>query len=237
MFKESKYKTVLVVTAHPDDAEIMCGGAMIEFASRGNRVVLAVMTDGEKGSQSKNENLKKLVQTRKKETLASAHFMGIKEVVFLDHRDGEIEDNHAARAQIVKLVRQWKPDTVIAPDPTNVFMENYVNHVDHRTVGWIVLNSLIPAGNWHFYKDYISEDTEPHEVRELYLAVAKEPNFAVDISKSFNKKIKALAFHESQLGPVCDSLVFFRKMFTRLAKEAGKKYGVRYAEEYRRVNL
>lgn len=234
---DPEFKTVLVITAHPDDAEIMCGGTIIEFASLGNQIILVVMTDGEKGSQNKKDNLEKLVQIRKRETLASARFMGVKEVVFLNHRDGEIEDTHASRAQIVKLVRQWKPDIVIAPDPTNVFMENYVNHVDHRTVGWIVLNSLIPAGNWHFYKDHVGEHINPHEVRELYLAVAKEPDFAVDISKSFDKKIKALAFHESQLGPAFDSLSFFRKMFTRLAEEAGKKYGVRYAEEYRKIDF
>lgn len=235
MVKDKKIKTVMVVTAHPDDAEIMCGGTIIKFASMGRKVVLVIMTNGEKGSPNPKDDLVKLVRTRKKETCKSAKFMGVSEVVFLDHKDGELEDTHITRAQIVKLVRQWKPEAIFTPDPTNVFLKNYVNHVDHRTVGWIVLNSLIPSGNWHFYREHAGNNTEPHEIRELYLATAKEPDFAVDISKFFPKKIKALAFHKSQLGPETDSLDFFRNMFTKFAKEAGKRHQVKYAEEYRRI--
>ncbi|QQG45639.1 MAG: PIG-L family deacetylase [Candidatus Sungiibacteriota bacterium] len=229
-------KTILAIYAHPDDPEISCGGTMIKYAKEGSRVILVIMTKGEKGSQDPKADLKEVAATRKKETKDAAEFIGIKEVVHLDYLDGELEDNRKTREIVVKLIRIYKPDLIIAPDPTSVFMQNYINHSDHRAIGWVVINSILPAGNWHFYHEQLEDGVEPHSTRELYLSSSLEPNYAEDVSDFFEDKLKALFMHKSQFAPHAPhTREEFREFLTKRAEEIGKRYGMRYAEEFRRL--
>lgn len=236
MTNEIGIKTILVFNAHPDDTEIGCGGTVVKFAEEGNRVILVIMTNGEKGSSDNNNNFKKLISIRKKETQQAAEFMGVEKVVHLNYPDGELEDNKKIRGQVVKLIRIYRPDIIIVPDPTAIFFDNYINHSDHRTAGWIVVNSLIPAGNWNFYRNQFTIKIKPHNVSEIYFAVSREPNWAVDISGTFEKKVKALSFHESQVNNSSPTpFVFFQTMLKNWAEESGKKHKMKYAEEFRRI--
>lgn len=227
--------TILAIYAHPDDPEISCGGKLIKSAKEGARIVLAIFTNGEKGSQDSTADLKKIVETRKQETKNSASFMSISDVIYLDYPDGELVDNRETRGRIAELIRIHKPDLVVAPDPTRVFLDNYINHSDHRTTGWIVINSILPAGNWQFFREQLKGGLEPHCIKELYLSSPLEPNWGEDISDYLEDKLKALFYHESQFAPNAPpTKERFREFLTKRAETVGKKYGFKYAEEFRK---
>lgn len=150
----------------------------------------------------------------------------------LGYDDGELQNDHELRARIVGVVRRVRPDVVLCPDPTAVFFgDSYFNHRDHRTVGWATLDAVAPAaGNPH----YFPEAGAAHEVALVLLSASLEPQIWVDISHSLDRKIDALACHESQLAAPGEP---FRDFVRERAEDAGRVAGVRYAEGFRRLAL
>jgi LmbE family N-acetylglucosaminyl deacetylase len=151
---------------------------------------------------------------------------------WLGYPDGEIEDTLELRGLLVELVRQIQPDVVLAPDPTAVYFgSNYINHRDHRTVGWAVLDAVSPAAaNPH----YFPLSGPAFQVPALYLSSTLEPDAWVDITSCIDTKAAALACHVSQIG---EGGEWLRNVVRQRAEEAGMLAGVRYAEAFRRVQL
>jgi len=126
----SEFSNVLVVVAHPDDAELGAGGSMARWVEDGAAVRTVVCTNGDKGTK---EDLSpfRLAETREAEQLAASKALGVKETLFLRHRDGELEDTRAFRNQIAFLIRHFRPDTVVTHDP----WRPHYQHPDHQAVG------------------------------------------------------------------------------------------------------
>jgi LmbE family N-acetylglucosaminyl deacetylase len=222
----------LAVYAHPDDPEVSCGGTLARWAAAGTRVHIAICTRGEKGSSDPAVETDDLAARRRQEVEAARLVTGVIEVHHLDHPDGEIENDTFLRGQLVGLIRRIRPEAVIGPDPTATFFgQTYVNHRDHRVVGWAILDAVSPAAA---SPHYFPETGPPHLVRDLYLSGTLEPNAWVDISTTIETKAEALACHVSQIGETAEWL---RAVVGDRAEEAGKAAGVRYAEAFRRVVL
>ena len=129
---------VLAVFAHPDDAEICAGGAMAKWAATGREVHLLILTNGDRGSDDPSRDRRELAETRRKETSAAAHLLGLASAEVGQIHDGELANTEAVRGPVVKRIREIAARTVISCDPTAVFFENrYYNHSDHRTAGWV----------------------------------------------------------------------------------------------------
>ena len=130
------------------------------------------------------------------------------------------------------LVRGIRPDAVLAPDPTAVFFgANYINHRDHRMVGWAVLDAVSPAAaNPHYFPGPV----QAYQVPVLYLSGTLEPDTWVDITPTIESKAIALACHASQIGVGGEWL---GNAVRERAEEAGRLAGVPYAEAFRRVVL
>ena len=158
--------------------------------------------------------------------------LGVREVVFLRYPDQGLEDTPELRKDIVRLIRTYRPETVVTADP----YRRYVWHRDHRITGQVTLDAIFPYARDHLaYPDLLEAGLEPHKVREVLLWASMEDiNFRSDITDTFDIKMAALRCHKSQMG---DN---FKEMEDRLRERArtmaeGQAYEL--AEAFHRVEI
>ncbi|MGI0100628.1 MAG: PIG-L deacetylase family protein [Candidatus Micrarchaeaceae archaeon] len=231
MENENK-KVVLGVAAHPDDLDFGAAGTIAKFSREGYDCYYLILTDGSKGTRDPKMTANKLAAIRKKEQLASAKIVGAKGVFFLSHKDGELVPDMNLRREIVQYIRKLKPEIVITHDPSYMFSDRYVNHTDHRAAGTATIDAVAPAArNPMTFPELRKRGFEPHSVSQLYLASMGNANFAVDITKFMDLKIKALSMHKSQ--GIGRHPEFMKEMSARL----GKKWKYKHAETFFRIEL
>jgi LmbE family N-acetylglucosaminyl deacetylase len=223
---------VLAVYAHPDDPDVSAGGTLARWAGAGATVHVCICADGDKGSLDPATDPSRLVARRREEVAAAGAILGVAAHHWLGFLDGEIDDSQELRRRLVALVRQVRPDAVVAPDPTAVYFgQHYINHRDHRVVGWAALDAVSPAAaNPH----YFPEAGGAHQVSAVYLSGTLEPDVWVDISDTIDVKAAAIACHSSQVG---DNSEWLRVAVRQRAEDAGEGASVRFAETYRIVHL
>ena len=95
----------MVVTPHPDDAEIGCGGTVASWIRQGTVVVFVLCTNGDKGTEDQDMTPDRLADIRMQEQLEAAEVLGVSEVIFLGYPDGELEDNSDFRERLVGAIR------------------------------------------------------------------------------------------------------------------------------------
>lgn len=194
---DTEAQRILVITAHPDDAEFMCGGSVAKWAAEGREVSYVISTNGNKGSSDPEMTSERLARIREQEQRDAAQVLGVREVVFLGYGDGELEDTKEYRGQLVKMIRTYRPDLVVTMDP----YRRYFQHRDHRTTGVVTLDACYPyARDYLHYPEHTKEGLEPHKVGEVYIGGAEDADVFVDISETFERKIDALRCHVSQMG-------------------------------------
>ena len=193
----TKPAQVMVITPHPDDAEFGVAGTVARWVHEGQEVIYVVCTNGDKGTSDANMKPEELMRIREQEQLAAAKLLGVREVIFLRHPDQTLEDTPEFRKEIVRLIRQYKPNTVVTADP----YRRYLWHRDHRITGRVTLDAIFPyARDFHSYPDLIEEGLHPHKVKEVLLWGSEEPNHRSNITDTFDTKIAALRCHKSQVG-------------------------------------
>lgn len=225
-------RSLLAVYAHPDDPDVSAGGTVARWADAGCEVHVCICADGDKGSLDPATDPLALSALRRSEVNAAGKVLGVREHHWLGFLDGELDDVRALRARLVGLVRHLRPEVVMSADPTAVFFGgHYVNHYDHRAVGWATLDAVSPAAaNPH----YFPEAGSPHQVQAVYLSGTLEPDVWVDISETIGRKVAAVASHASQVGPPGEWL---RNVVEQRAAQAGREAGVRRAEGFRQILL
>ncbi len=226
-------RRVLVIVAHQDDIEFGCAGSVARWKQGGAEVVYAILTDGSSGSDDPTMGKVELMRLREQEQCAAARVLGVSDVRFFRLPDGELQPTMELRREIVKLIREVKPDRIVCQDPTTVFVRGtYINHPDHRAAGQVVIDAIFPASQAPLiFPDLLAAGYEPHTVYEVYLMLTNEADTAIDISSTLETKIAALACHRSQLG--ADSLDWIRERNA----ETGARAGVPYAEVYRVMHI
>jgi LmbE family N-acetylglucosaminyl deacetylase len=232
---------VLAVFAHPDDAEICAGGTLAKWVAEGRSVHLLVLTNGDRGSSDPLRDRAELAATRRAETEAGAEVLGLASAQVLSIHDGELENTPVVREAVIRRIREVRADTVLSCDPTAVFFKaekdttTYYNHSDHRTAGFVALDSVFPgAGSPHFFSEHLGEGLDVQEVHDVWLGWANEPNHSEDVTGHFVTKIAALAKHESQL---TEGIRFFEEFLEKDAVDSAKKIGTTHAEEFRVLDL
>lgn len=193
---ETMPQRIMVVTAHPDDADFSCSGSVAKWVAQGAEVVYVLCTSGDKGTDNPEALPEQVAATREQEQLNAAKVLGLKEVVFLREPDGGVEDTAELRGKLVRLIRQHKPDRVVTQDP---FRRPH-NHRDHRTVGLVTMDSVFPyARDYLHYPEHIKAGLQPHVVSEVLLIMANEPDYWEDISDYWEQKLAAGRCHVSQI--------------------------------------
>jgi LmbE family N-acetylglucosaminyl deacetylase len=224
---------VLAVYAHPDDPEVSCGGSLSRWSAAGSQIHVVVACAGEKGTSDPDADPEVLAERRANEVRAAAEAMGVHDVELWAHPDGELDRVPDLREQLVGTVRRIRPEVVVAPDPTAVFFgDGYVNHVDHRTIGWAVLDAVAPAAASPLYHP---ERGPAHQVATVLLSGSLEPDVWVDITDGIDAKVRALFSHTSQLAVDADE--WLADFVRHRAEEEGKRGGVALAEPFRRLRL
>ena len=195
----SKPAQVMVITPHPDDAEYGVAGTVARWISYGKEVVYVVCTNGNKGTSDPRIKPEELVRIREQEQMAAARSLGVREVIFLNHPDQGLEDTPEFRKELVRLIRIYRPETVVTADPHR----RYVWHRDHRITGQVTLDAVFPYARDHLsYPDLIKEGLQPHKVREILFWASEDVNYRSDITATFHLKVAALRCHKSQVGHI-----------------------------------
>ncbi|MFN2189105.1 MAG: PIG-L deacetylase family protein [Candidatus Promineifilaceae bacterium] len=228
-------KRAMLIYAHPDDIEFSAAGTVARWTQAGAEVYYVVITDGNVGSHDEGMTANRLIETRRNEQRAAAEVVGAKECIFLGYHDGLLQPTLELRKELVRLIRMYKPDTIICGDPTNYFpSENWINHPDHRAAGQAALDATFPAAEMRLlYPDLEVEGLTPHKVNYVYVSSPlKEPNYYVETTETIDLKIEALRKHKSQMGDWDPE-----EPIKEWNAEAGKQEGMPYAERFFRITL
>lgn len=169
---------ILTISAHPDDSEFYAGGTLLKLTAQ-NEVVLVVVTNGGKNG---------LVVTRKAEQNKAGKIIGYQKIIYLNYPDGQLEFNiKKLKRDILKIFLTEKPEIVFSFDTHNQHVVHGDFHPDHRTLANLVVDvALIDAT--------LAKLPRP----KLWLFDAFKPNWKVDISQTFKRKILALQQFKSQ---------------------------------------
>jgi LmbE family N-acetylglucosaminyl deacetylase len=223
---------VLAVYAHPDDADVGCGGTLARWARAGSEVHLVVCTDGGRGTRDAEMDVAVLARQRAEELDRAAETIGLAGHHMLGLPDGELEDDESFRGELVGWVRKVKPDVICGHDPSAVFFgEHYFNHRDHRIAGWALLDALCPAaGLPHYFPDR----GPAHQASAAYLSGTLEPDVWVDVTETIDVKVAAVQCHRSQFA---GGDAWAGDAVRLRAEEEGRRAGVLYAEGFRRLLL
>ena len=225
----------LVVTAHPDDMEFGSAGTLAKWADQGADITLCIATDGSTGTQDRDLMGNKLSDLRKEESRAAADVVGIKDIVWLDYRDGYVEYTLDLRKDIARVFRNYKPHRFMVIDPAPTIADRFINHPDHRAVGQASLDVSMTAGTTpgHF-PELLDEGAVPWRgLRELWIAGPAGGARVVDITDYIDRKIDALRCHASQVGDNVEEIAAFVRTYTA---ETGKPHGFAYAESFRVID-
>jgi len=224
---------ILVVTAHPDDNEIFCGGTVARLIDAGKRVRLVAITNGGKGFHDRTDiTEQKFAQERVKAQIKAGLELGIpeEENFNLGIPDGEVEASLSNIERIVFHIRQFKPDILIThnPDETiNTFSEEdgirWVNHRDHRHTALVALDAAYPycRDRGFFPQHFEKHHLKPHYFSEFLLAdFYLHPQVVYfDVTDYVEKKAKSLYHH---LGALSEEEI--EGFLDEVQKEDGRSY-------------
>jgi LmbE family N-acetylglucosaminyl deacetylase len=195
---------VLVIVAHPDDAEFWLGGSIARWTASGTDVTYLVLTDGEGGGFNPEVPRDRIPDIRRIEQHTAAGLLGVEDVWFLGLAEKTLlDDRRGLHEDLVRAIRRVRPDRVVTWSPEWNWRRFRSCHPDHLATGAATLAAIYPdAGNRfalpHLLKD---EGLEPWTVREVWLinSPEREVNHYVDITETFERKVAAVRAHASQI--------------------------------------
>ena len=225
----------MAVTPHPDDCEGGCGGALAKWVKEaGTEVVVVMCTNGNKGTSEREMNPETLASVRKLEQRNASDLIGAKEVVFLAHPDGELEDSELFRSQVVREIRRHRPDLILCIDP---YRSKSHTHRDHRMSGQVALDAAFTyAWSYLYFPEQITEEgLEPHRVEQAYLWGSEAPDVFVEIGDYLHIKSSSLAAHASQMSAATAAERLER--VSRGSTRHQEATGIEYSEAFRRITF
>jgi LmbE family N-acetylglucosaminyl deacetylase len=196
-FRKYSKKTVLVITAHTDDADYNCGAAVARLSDAGARVVYVVCTKGEKGTMNRGLSTDELVKTRRAEQDAANRTLGVSETIHFDYPDGELKSDFELQGRLTALIRELRPELMLTFDPE---WPEHRQHPDHRAcaVAAIRANSFSPL--FQYFPEQVERGAEPFQCpRILLFDVFRNPDTFVSVGSMFRRKCDAMLAHESQI--------------------------------------
>lgn len=183
---------IIMIGAHPDDCDIKGGGTAALLASMGHAVKFVSVTNGDAGHHEQGGGI--LAKRRMEEAKEAGKRFGV-EYEVMDNHDGGLMPTMDVRLELIRKIREWQADVVIAPRPNDY-------HPDHRYTGILIQDAAYMVG-----VPNVAADTPPLSKNPVFLYFQDNfqkpnpfsPDIAVDISSVYDQKINALAAHESQV--------------------------------------
>jgi LmbE family N-acetylglucosaminyl deacetylase len=221
---------VMVIAAHPDDPEFGCAGTIMKWSQAGKHITYVLLTSGDKGSSDPELHPGRLAGRREGEQRAAAADLGVEQVIFLRRPDGLLENTMDLRRELCNIIRQHRPNIVVAIDP----WRPYQLHPDHRAAGQAALDAVWAAREWYIFPEQLVEGIDRWRVKEVYLFWTESPDYWEDVSCCLDARISALLRHASQVGT--DPVKLGERIRER-AREIGAKAGYEAAEAFKRFQF
>lgn len=200
---EQKTPVVLIVMAHPDDGEFMCGATISRWARAGYDLHYCLLTNGDVGTRDPEMTRQQLATIRKREAQDAADALGVRHpVIFLDYVDSMLLHTLELRRDVTRVIRRVQPDIVLTQDPTTYYHgQSYINHPDHRIVGEVTLAAIMPSASMRLiFPELTAEGLLIHDVKELYLTNTTVADRWVEVTKDdLDRQVAALRAHASQI--------------------------------------
>lgn len=225
----------MVIAGHPDDADFGPAGTAARWIDDGSTGWLVCCTSGDAGGEDPDADPLELAALREAEQEAAAAVIGYAGVSFLHMPDGALVNDLILREHLVREIRTFRPDAVLATDPSVIFYrDGGINHADHRAAGLAAVDAVYPAArNPMAFPALARNGLAAHPVKRLYLFWPNEPNVRVDIGATLSRKIDALRAHASQIKEPAR----LAERMTAWAAEEGEPIGVAAAEALRLIVL
>ena len=173
---------ILVFGAHPDDVELGCGGTVIKLISQGKKVAIIDLTKGELGTRG-------TPQTRKEECKNATKILGVEIRENMDFKDGFFENDEKHKLVLIKKIREYCPEIVIANAPSD-------RHPDHGRASQIVLDACFLSG-----LEKVETKQKIWRPKAIYHYIQfnnLKPDLVVDISSQMDKKLEAVTAYKTQ---------------------------------------
>jgi bacillithiol biosynthesis deacetylase BshB1 len=220
---------ILVIAAHPDDAELGCGGTIVKHTALGMKVGILDLTRGELGTRG-------TAQTRDEEARAASKIMGISIRENLHLADGFFQNDKESQLVIIRKIRQYQPDIILANATSD-------RHPDHGKAAELAYDSAFLAGLTKIEtidsNGQAQQAWRPKHVYHYIQSAFIQPDFIVDVTIEWEKKIEAIRAYRTQFfDPTSSepqtfiSSPEFLNFLDARAIELGNIAGVKYAEGF-----
>lgn len=228
-------KRVMAIAAHPDDIEFGSVGTIARWVKAGATAAYVLVTSGDVGIAEAGMTKAKAAEIREAETIAAAKIIGVDDVTFLREPDGMVVNTLELRKQLVRQIRRFRPEVIIAMDPTVMYTAmGGINHPDHRAVGEATMDAIFPACSQpNLFQELEEEGFFACRVRKVYVSSRGEGDTYVDISSTIDLKIAALQAHVSQVG----AMEGLEERIRSFAARNGIGKEMAYAEVFRVLTL
>ena len=200
MLPDADIERILVICAHPDDVDFGAAGTVATWTDAGINVTYCLVTDGDAGGFDPSIERHEMGPLRRREQTAAAAEVGVKDLVFLGHPDGQVVATLALRRDLSRVIRQVRPQRVLTQSPVRNLARIYASHPDHLATGEAALCAVYPdARNPFTFTELVTEEhLDAWTVPELWIMGGPDADHAVDVTDQVERKIAALACHESQ---------------------------------------
>ena len=219
---------ILAIGAHPDDVELGCGGTLAKLILEGKKAAIVDLTQGELGTRGTNI-------TRAQEAASASEILGISARENLKMKDGFILNSEEYQIQIVKMIRKYQPEIVLA---------NAVDdrHPDHAKAAKLVSDACFLSGLVKIETELDGEHQKQWRPKQVFHYIQWKhitPDFVIDISNFMEKKIEACLAYKTQfydpdskepMTPIATK--DFLESLTYRAQDLGRLSGVEFAEGF-----
>jgi len=234
---DSEIKRVLVISAHPDDSDFGASGTIAQWVKKGIEVAYVFCTNGDQGGEESGFTKEEMPAIRQREQRAAGAAIGVTDITFLNYIDGNLEATLGLRKDLVRQIRISQPDRMVCQSPERNWDRIGASHPDHLAAGVAAIQAVYPAARNPFaFTDLLNDEgLQPWRVKEIWVSAFANPDHFVDITDTFDLKIKALQAHASQTAHNENLETMVREWGERNAATAGFAQG-RIAEAFKIVN-
>jgi LmbE family N-acetylglucosaminyl deacetylase len=230
---DAEVSRALVVAAHPDDIDFGAAGTIATWVDAGIQVTYLICTDGQAGGFDELTDRAQIPDIRRKEQQAAAAQVGVTDVRFLGHLDGQLQVNDDLVRDIVRVIRAVRPERMVFQSPQRRFDRIGASHPDHLAAGEASIRALYPFSRNPFaFPELLADEGLPAwSVREMWITAHPQNNHAVDVTDTAERKLAALREHASQHPDPDGMQTRVRQWMRQTAEEAGMPAG-RMAEGF-----
>lgn len=220
---DADVERVLLIVAHPDDADFGAAGTVAMWTGAGVEVTYCVVTDGDAGGFDPAVPRSEIPRIRRAEQRDAAAVLGVTDVHFLGYRDGELVVSHHLRRDLSRIIRQVRPQRVLIQSPQRNWERIFSSHPDHLAAGEAAMEAIYPDARNPFAHPTLltDEHLEPWSVPEVWVMAGATPNRFIDVTLTYPRKLAALRKHESQTAHLEDLDGMLRDWLHRNAECGG----------------